>query len=356
MPELWTSGRILALAPDASSAKSGKELATARKWVTLGKDEVALWGECQGSAKAPYQTQINLSEPAFKCSCPSRKFPCKHGLGLFLLFAQQPAGFTQSARPEWVSQWIEGRAARAGQKAQKKDEPAAPTDQAAQAKRSAERQKKVAAGITELDLWLRDLIKQGLASAQARPRAYWEQIAARMVDAQAPGLARLVRDAAGFCSSGDGWQSRVVDRLGRLGLLLQGQSRLDTLPEAARHDIRSLIGFTANQDELLTQPGIADRWDVLGQRTELEDRLRVQRTWLRGSGTSRLALVLQFAYGSQGFDGSLVPGTRIDAELVFFPGASLRAFVRSRQGAPSATSGRAGFDSILDACAAYAAI
>ena len=41
----------------------------------------------QGSAASPYQTGIDLSEPAFQCTCPSHKFPCKHGLGLFLLLA-----------------------------------------------------------------------------------------------------------------------------------------------------------------------------------------------------------------------------------------------------------------------------
>lgn len=84
MSTIWTPDTILALAPDAKSAKSGRDLATLRKWVTLGCHEQAVWGECQGSAESPYQTQIDLAEPAFHCSCPSRKFPCKHALGLFL--------------------------------------------------------------------------------------------------------------------------------------------------------------------------------------------------------------------------------------------------------------------------------
>ena len=78
--------QIIALAPDAPSAKAGRSLATARKWSALGCDERAVWGECQGSGKEPYRTQIDFTEPAFRCMCPSRKFPCKHALGLFLLF------------------------------------------------------------------------------------------------------------------------------------------------------------------------------------------------------------------------------------------------------------------------------
>jgi hypothetical protein len=73
MEEQWTAERVLSLAPDASSAKAGKELSSPRKWQNLGQSEAAAWGECQGSGAKPYQTQIDLSEPAFKCSCPSRK-------------------------------------------------------------------------------------------------------------------------------------------------------------------------------------------------------------------------------------------------------------------------------------------
>src|SRR5262245_9167559 len=125
MSTTWTTEQILALAPDGSSAKAGKELATARKWVTLGHDERAAWGEGQGSGATPYRTQIDLSEPAFRCSCPSRKFPCKHALGLFLLLEGQPDAFTQVAPPDWVTEWLASRSERAEKRAQK-EERAAP--------------------------------------------------------------------------------------------------------------------------------------------------------------------------------------------------------------------------------------
>ena len=43
MASTWTTEQILALAPDAGSAKSGRELAAPRKWVTLGQDEGSAW-------------------------------------------------------------------------------------------------------------------------------------------------------------------------------------------------------------------------------------------------------------------------------------------------------------------------
>jgi hypothetical protein len=55
MTSVWSSEQILALAPDAGSIKNGKALATANKWQNLGGTDRALWGECQGSGKNPYQ-------------------------------------------------------------------------------------------------------------------------------------------------------------------------------------------------------------------------------------------------------------------------------------------------------------
>src|SRR6185312_10448067 len=119
-----------------------------------GANDAAAWGLCQGSGKDPYQTQIDLSAAAFRCSCPSRKFPCKHGLGLFLLLAAQPGAFTETTAPDWVTSWLEARGARAEQTAQRAEAKArgeVTVDAEAQAKRTQERERKVAAGLDEVE-------------------------------------------------------------------------------------------------------------------------------------------------------------------------------------------------------------
>ena len=112
----WSSERVAALAPDSASASAGQALANERKWAVLGRSDRAIWGLCQGSGKQPYQARVDLSEPAFKCSCPSRKFPCKHGLGLLLLFAKKVDAFAPGDEPGWVADWIADRVARATKK------------------------------------------------------------------------------------------------------------------------------------------------------------------------------------------------------------------------------------------------
>jgi hypothetical protein len=353
----FTPEQITALAPDAASARAGQALASPRKWAATGSDERCLWGECQGSGSRPYQVIVDAAEPAFRCTCPSRKFPCKHALGL--LFLSTAAGAVPGAAPpEWVAEWLAGRDARAEKKTVRAAEPPAqgPADAEAQARRSERREERVAAGLAELERWLADLVRQGLASAATRPASFWEGMAARLVDAQAPGAARLVRELARVPGSGEDWPERLLASLARLHLLTEAMRRLDALPEPVQADVRGAAGWTQRQDEVLAAGGVRDHWVVLGQWTGVEDRLRVQRTWLRGEASGRTALLLAFAAGGQPLEPGPTPGTRFGAELAFYPGAHpLRALVRERLSAPAAAPVLPGFATVPDALGEWAA-
>src|SRR2546423_6529647 len=99
----WSAEQVLALAPDAAAQKAARSLATPRRWTETGyapdEDPPTLWGLCKGSGAQPYQTCVDLAEPAYRCSCPSRKFPCKHALALLLLWAGGTVA--QGAPPVW---------------------------------------------------------------------------------------------------------------------------------------------------------------------------------------------------------------------------------------------------------------
>lgn len=330
MPTELTTEHVSALAPDATSLKAGQKLANARTWVSLGRSEQALWGECKGSSATPYRTQVDLAAgtPATRCSCPSRKFPCKHALGLLLLYASTPQQIGEQQQPLWVTEWIEGRAKK---QAAKEEKPAEKTERSteATAKRTSTREARVAAGVQDLCRWLDDMLRQGLVVAQQQPHSYWASMAARMVDSQAPGLARLVRGLGEAATSGQGWQDRLVARMGRLHMLLQASTRIEEFPPATQADIRTALGWTYPREELLAQEGTRDRWAVLGRSLSEDEGLRTQRTWLRGERGGQPALVLEFAAPGQPLDRSLVPGTAIDAELVFYPSAApMRAIVK----------------------------
>ena len=142
-----TPDLVTALAPDASSLKAGRSLASPGKWSLAGGNEAALWGLMQGSGKDPYQVLVLADGTATKCSCPSRKFPCKHALGLLFIAAEQPGKLDSVPPPPWVDEWLATRAEKAA-KAETKaaaiaDSTKPPVDEAAQARRREKRTERV---------------------------------------------------------------------------------------------------------------------------------------------------------------------------------------------------------------------
>jgi len=334
MTSALSAAQVDALAPDAAAAAAGKKLASARSWKGLGQSERALWGECQGSAL--YHTRVSLVDLACKCSCPSRKFPCKHALGLLYLAAGGAIG--AGSEPEWVAEWVGKRAQTVEKKEAKASARAATVaDPAAQARRVQKRQETVLAGLDALEAWLDDLVRNGLARLEAESPSLWETQARRLVDAQATGLAARVRRMAGVPGSHPGWPAQLLDQLGTLTLLLHAYRRLEQLAPELQHDVRQLVGHTLEQAEVVAHGDIAeDDWHVLGAVNDDDGRMRMQRTWLRGAASGRAALVLQFAVGGAGFAETLVAGTRVRGALAFWPGALPRRALVHRRDAQQA--------------------
>jgi hypothetical protein len=329
----WSVEQVLQLAPDAASGKAGRAQASLAKWPRLGASEDAVWGECQGSGKKPYQTVVELAEPAFRCSCPSRKFPCKHALGLLLLWASGSVGETEPDNeepPEWAGIWLGERAERA-RRAEQRTSPGR-RDPAAASKRAGQRSNRVAGGIAELSGWLSDLLGRGLGSLERTGRIELAGVAARMVDAQAPGLAAGLRRAAYLVGRGKDWPSRLLEELALLHVLAKAYPRLDTFPEPLAETVRGRLGFVVETADVRESgEKVSDTWLVAGLVDDEGDQLVTRRVWLRGASTGRSALVLSFAPLGRPLDFSLLPGSAIPATLAFYPGAlPLRALVIDR--------------------------
>ena len=342
---------MLALVPDASSQRAAQSLASGRAWLLAGAAEPgALWGECRGSAATPYRTVVDLSGPAYRCSCPSRKFPCKHALALLLLWAEGSVKDEAGEPPGWAASWLAARASKVGHGPARE-----PADAKTAAKRAQQREERVASGLAELDRWLCDQVRQGLAASQKAGYGHWDDIAARMVDAQAPGLAERLRALASVPHSGAGWDGRLLEEYALLRLLAVAYRRPDELPPPLLATVRSRIGFSLRQADVLAggEP-VRDHWQVLARRDLDQDRIRVRRTWLLGRKTGRPALVLSFAPVGQALDDTLTVGTDADADLVFYPGAvPLRAIVLTKHDAPD--GGPPAGDTIGGLLAGYAA-
>ncbi len=336
-----TADQVLALAPDVASREAGSRLGTAGPWSEAGCDGAgALWGLCEGSGSRPYRTVVDLAGPgpASQCSCPSRKSPCKHALGLLLLWAAEDPVVAAGAEPaEWAGEWLRARRERAG--ARQEGSPAEPggapaertADPEAARRRAERRAARIESGAAELEQRLTDLLRGGLATAEREGYEYWEETAARMVDAQAPGLAARVRELGAIPASGPDWPGRLLEECALLHLLDGAWLGRDRLPDALATTVRTRVGLPSAP----AGPAVRDSWLVLAQYDRSDGKITTRRIWLYGRGTGRTVLVLSFGAAGRAPEISLPVGLAVDAEVLPHGGSGqLRATLGERFGAP----------------------
>lgn len=86
--------KILTMSPNASAVANAKKICSSGSFVKLAhsSDDTFYMGECKGSGKSNYIVSadfIDEENPVIRCSCPSRQFPCKHGLALLFEIADE---------------------------------------------------------------------------------------------------------------------------------------------------------------------------------------------------------------------------------------------------------------------------
>lgn len=314
-----TEEQILQLAPDASSVKAAKGLATLNKWVLRECSEHAIWGHCQGSGKNPYQTVIDLNNIAFKCSCPSRKFPCKHGIGLLLLYVRQPDQFKQTNEPDWVNTWLAKRSENAAKK-ELKAKNKSPTDEAAQAKRQEKRHQKVLAGISDLEVWMKDLVRNGFLNVPEHAYTIFDNMARRMIDAQAPGLAMRLRALQEIDFNSETWKSYLTESMAKLYLLVQSYKNIENLSEDWKNEIRTQIGYSQSKDSVLAEEAIADSWLVLHKQSRKINDINTDIYWFYGKRNKLFTKCLNFTAAGSCSTENWVPGSVYEGTLCLYKG------------------------------------
>jgi hypothetical protein len=204
--------------------------------------------------------------------------------------------------------------------------------------------------VTELEQRLTDLLRGGLAAAEQEGYGLWEETAARMVDAQAPGLAARVRELGTVAGSGPGWPARLLEECALLHLLGQGWLRHGDLPDGLAATVRSRVGLPSSPGG----PPVRDRWLVLARYDTFDTRLTTRRTWLYGTESGRTALVLSYGAAGRAPELSLPVGHALDAETVAYPGAGQpRVALGERFSAPVPSSARPPGSGPAEAAARY---
>lgn len=336
-----TAEDIQALSPDASNFARGKKLASKSKWTLMSRKEEIIWGLCKGSGKNPYKVQIDLTEPAYKCSCPSRKFPCKHAIALLLLHATESHSFIEEETPDWVNEWLEKRSKTTTKKTEKK--PLTEADllksEKAKAKTAAKRAQQMSAGIAELKDWLNDVIRMGIAELQKQDYAYFDEKGSRFHDAKLPVLGNVVKELYSTLKRPN-WQIQSLETLSWLYTVANGYNNKANLSHNLQADLYTVVGVPIRTKNLIEEgKSINDNWLVLGKHKEtapLDTNLVMQRTWLLGEKTKQFALLLDSSYQKSPFKYYFSPNSVFNGELVYFPGSfPLRATLKNNNGKPN---------------------
>jgi hypothetical protein len=347
-----TLERIEALAPDQASLAAARKLLKPALWPTLSEGEDLTWGECQGSGATPYRVVVSEVDAGYKCTCPSRKFPCKHTLALMWMRADRSAKFTPAPVPEWVKDWLSRRRGTSSAPGKPKDEskpkdkpsirrtetaeteavPDAKAEQRAAATRERnrlEREAAVLAGLDELDVWLLDQAQHGMVNFVAQAAQSCRTISQRLVDAKSSGLAgRLDALPTRLFTLPDRVRPvAAIRELGQIHLISQAYRRAPDLPELLVADARQAVGWSVTREALLNDSGalrVDAKWRVFAVVSEAQpDRLRRVETWLwRESEIDRApccAVLVEFVplAGGSATGGYLV-GDQIEAELCFY--------------------------------------
>ncbi|MFG2590861.1 SWIM zinc finger family protein [Streptomyces sp. NPDC048438] len=334
--------RVLALAPDVWSREAGRAFASEHAWTGAGCGRGVVWGIRVAGEGPPHRTAVDTNDAAYTCGCTGAETPCGHVLGLLLLHAADAPMLDRTEEPPpWVAQWLADRRARAtsGGSAAR-----------AAARRADRRAERVTGGARELDQRLIDLLRGGLAAADRPGYGLWEETAARMIDAQAPGLASRVRELGSVPASGPGWPARLLEECALLRLLDSAWLGLDRLPGPLAATVRTRVGLTASAEG----PAVRDHWLVLAQYDTPDGRIVTRRTWLYGRDSGHTTLLLSYGAPGRAPAPPLPVGTVMDAEVTPYPGGGgLRGELGPQFGGPLATTAPPPGGTTADALAAY---
>jgi hypothetical protein len=184
-----------------------------------------------------------------------------------------------------------------------------------------DRSQEMQLGIRELEAWLLDTVEQGLAQLPSLSKDAFDDIASRLVDLKLGGIARRIRSFEQLRHE-EHWRKLSSSFLAELYFFVQRFQKMDKLPSEQQIDLLLQGGVNLQKKDVITHgEPIDDYWIVLGLEMGIEERIRFRRTWIWGENSQQAALILDFAWGSEPFEGHYVVGAALQAQVIYYPGA-----------------------------------
>jgi len=266
-------------APNAAAINNARGVVLKKKLVGLFRspDGTLLFGECKGSGAENYRPSADFgdpSKPVYRCTCPSRQFPCKHSLAMLYAHAQG-AKFVEKEMPADIGEKRAKVQQRAEKKKEESDKPKKPNLSALKKKIQTQLE-----GLNLLESLVNDLMRSGLGTLNAKSARQIEEQAKQLGNAYLPGAQNALHALTGLfyrsqissedelkASERERVYSAALDQLNRLhSLCKQGgkylQSRLEDseLKPEMETDIAAWLGHAWQLRELkdagLVQPGV----------------------------------------------------------------------------------------------------
>ncbi len=257
-------------APNSNAIKNGRGLVVKGKFVALHQsaDNSLIFGECAGSGKSNYACScdfVDPSKPVYRCSCPSRQFPCKHCLGLMYAYAEGRE-FKSAEIPEEILD----KRGKAQQRAEKRKE------QAAKPKKvnKSALKKKIEAKLKGLDLLERlthDLVRAGMGNMNAKLARQIEEQAKQLGNAYLPGAQSALHNYTRLFVEDDGYFDAEVSAKARERIYSEALDQLTRLNALVKQG-RNYLNERLNDPELApeTETPIAEWLGHAWQLSELK--------------------------------------------------------------------------------------
>lgn len=182
-----TAELIRSAAPNPAADQNGQKISRSGGFQSLyvSEDKTLIFGDCKGSGSKPYRTSADFSgdSPVFRCSCPSRQFPCKHSLGIMYDWlagksfgvAQIPADILEK-RQKLAKKAEKAENAEAAEKKPPKQNKSA----------AAKKLKKQAEGLELAEQFVNDLFSRGISSVSSAAAEQYKNLAKQLGDYYLP--------------------------------------------------------------------------------------------------------------------------------------------------------------------------
>lgn len=189
----FSEQQIAAFAPNANAVSNGRKISAGGGFVSRmrSEDDSFYMGECKGSGKSNYVVSADFADedhPVFRCSCPSRQFPCKHSLALMFEMA---AGkdFAAGEIPADILDKREKKQAREAKKAEPAGEKKPASEKSIRAGKAAKAKKikKQLEGLRLMKQLTDQLMNTGLSSMGSVSLKNYRDLAKQLGDYYLPG-------------------------------------------------------------------------------------------------------------------------------------------------------------------------